>query len=389
MFKSNSVSSNTGEIFEIEQCLFPIPEEFFLKGDSISEEECISISISESLKIPNLPPYTSRESILDHAKLPQILDKLCFNEMLLISTDNDEIVGGFAIHVETIADEVIAVFCSSHFSIDKNEKIARSELLALADKQLNPYQERKCETILTGDIKQEKQLQLYFDENQNITAFRHETIANEAESFQGVLTAGEEGFLLPDGLNIIYMRYLMLINFTGDIHTRTIDIQGCIGHSIYQITPCIPTKINGEIHDTKQVIRTVYYADTDEPEISVSYYLTTGHLLRHTWNNSSYSIIINPKLSISNLPLDMNDLHNSMQTYLKELSKLLEVSPSEKSRCYSLLKKPTEIVRAVLSEIIAEATQNTATRRLSIRRQQSSDAIRNLLEDIIDKISIL
>ncbi|XP_055542965.1 uncharacterized protein LOC129728545, partial [Wyeomyia smithii] len=238
-------------------------------------------------------------------------------------------------------------------------------------------------------IFQEKQLQLYFDENQNVTAFRQETVANESESFQGVVTAEEDGFLLPDGLNIIYMRYLMLTNFIGDIHTRAIDIQGRIGHSIYQITDVIPTKINGEIHETKQVIRTVYYAETDEPETSVSYYLTTGHLLRHTWNNSNYSIIMNPRFSISNLSSEMNDIYFSMRIYLEELSKLLEISAHEKSRCYDLLSKPTEIVRAVLSDIITEATQKPSNNSISIRSEQSSDTIRNLLEGIINDMSFL
>lgn len=117
-------------------------------------EECISVAFSESLgEIPKIPSYTRLEDLLSQGFSSEVIDKLCFNEMLLISADNDEIVGGLAVQVETIADEVVAVFCSSHFSMGE-DRTARSELLALTDKQFNPFQERKCETVLAGDLKQ-------------------------------------------------------------------------------------------------------------------------------------------------------------------------------------------------------------------------------------------
>ncbi|XP_058454184.1 uncharacterized protein LOC131432111 [Malaya genurostris] len=397
-------SSMEEEILEIEQCLFPIQEEFFLKEDSVSEEKCQSIAVSDSWDIPSLPSYTKWETLLGEGISSEIIDKLCFNETLLISTDNDKIVGGFAIQVETIADEVIAVFCSSQFTIDDG-RTARSELLALTDKQFNPFQERKCETVSSVDVKQEKQLQLFFDEEQNVTAYRQEIDADKSESYHGILDAGEDGILMPDGLNVLIMRYLIITNFVGDMHTRTIDIHGRIGHSIYQITDAIPTKINSEIHDTKQVIRTVYYPGTKEPETSISYYLTNGHLLRHNWNNANYSIKINPRSSISDLSVGMDELCETMRLYLKELGKLLEESPIEMNKCYTKLAKPTEIVRLVLSEIIDEATHNTLARKRSsseaikdvlveiinhgARKRSSSEVVKDVLSEIINQMSLL
>lgn len=118
-------------------------------------EECISVAFSDSLgEIPRVPSYTRLEDLLRQGFSSEVIDKLCFNEMLLISAGNDEtIVGGLAVQVETIADEVVAVFCSSHFAMGE-DRTARCELLALTDKQFNPFQERKCETVLAGDFKQ-------------------------------------------------------------------------------------------------------------------------------------------------------------------------------------------------------------------------------------------
>lgn len=141
------------KVLEIEQCLFPVPEEFFLKNPE--QDGCVSVNAfsEESDTIPSIPSYTKLVDLLSQGLSPEVIDKLCFNEMLLISADNDEIVGGLAVQVETIADEVIAVFCSSHFTMGE-DRTARCELLALTDKQFNPFQERKCETILVGDLKQ-------------------------------------------------------------------------------------------------------------------------------------------------------------------------------------------------------------------------------------------
>ncbi|XP_001658593.2 uncharacterized protein LOC5569508 [Aedes aegypti] len=386
---SANSSAAAHNVLEIEQCLFPVPEEFFMKTPKA--EECISVAFSESLgEIPKIPSYTRLEDLLSQGFSTEVIDKLCFNEMLLISADNDEIVGGLAVQVETIADEVVAVFCSSHFSMGE-DRTARSELLALTDKQFNPFQERKCETVLAGDLKQEKQLQLYFEEDQSVTAFRQETVADKCESFEGTLNAGEDGLLVPDGLNILFMRYLVYTGFTGEIHTRTIDIEGRIGHSLYQISHGAPIEIDGALQNTMQVIRTIFYSDTDEPEISTSLYLTTGHLVRHAWNNSKYSIILNPRQTISEFPIDVEDLCTTMRIYLEELAKLLEGAPQDPSSRSSIaMQKQSQIVRAVLSEILRDATEKAAavSRRPS-ECSMTSTAIRDVLVDLINQMSIM
>lgn len=385
------------KVLEIEQCLFPVPEEFFRKGGPEAEEDCISeVAFSGSLSsgdIPRIPSYTRLEDVLSRrgGLSAEVIDGLCFNEMLLISADNEEIVGGLAVQVETIADEVVAVFCSSHFSMGE-DRTARSELLALTDKQFNPFQERKCETVLAGDLKQEKQLQLYFEEDQSVTAFRQETVADKCENFEGTLKAGEDGLLVPDGLNILLMRYLVYTGFIGEIHTRTIDIEGRIGHSLCQISPGTPQEINGELQNTTQVVRTIFYPDTDEPEVSTSLYLPSGHLLRHAWKNSKYTIILNPRQTVSEFPIDVEDLCTTMRIYLEELAKLLEGAPQESSsnRCSIVLQKPSQIVRAVLSEILRDATEKAAA--VSRRPSECSmgpGSIRDVLVDLINQMSII
>lgn len=241
------------------------------------------------------------------------------------------------------------------------------------------------------DSLQEKQLQLYFEEDHSVTAFRQETVADKCECFEGTLSAGEDGPLVSDGLNVLFMRYLVFTGFVGEIHTRTIDIEGRIGHSLYQISQGSPVDINGSLQNTTQVVRTLFYPDTDKPEISNSLYLTSGHLLRHAWNNSSYSIVLNPRQTQSEFPIDVEDLCTTMRIYLEELAKLLEGAPEQPSARGSLmLQKPSQIVRAVLSEILRDATEKAAAvSRRSSECSMSPDTIRDVLVDLINQMSIM
>lgn len=263
-----------------------------------------------------------------------------------------------------------------------DDKAARSELLALTDRQLSPFQERKSETVQDGDFLQEKQLQLYFDEDQNVTAVRHETIGDKTETCHGVLEGHQEGILIPDGLNVLFMRYLMVTDFTGELHTRTIDITGRVGHSIYQITNAIPTKVNGDIHDIKQVIRTIYYDDTEEPEVSVSHYFTDGHLQSHTWNNSKYYLTMN---RVSEMSLDMEDMCTTMQVYLEELARLLEGTPKDVTPARS-----TDVIRGVLSEIMnAVSYKSISTSRSQLTHgSEATENVRQVLVEIINQMSL-
>lgn len=178
------------------------------------------------------------------------------------------------------------------------------------------------------------------------------------------------------------MRYLMVTDFTGELHTRTIDITGRVGHSIYQITNAIPTKVNGDIHDIKQVIRTIYYDDTEEPEVSVSHYFTDGHLQSHTWNNSKYYLTMN---RVSEMSLDMEDMCTTMQVYLEELARLLEGTPKDVTPARS-----TDVIRGVLSEIMnAVSYKSISTSRSQLTHgSEATENVRQVLVEIINQMSL-
>uniref|UniRef100_A0A8D8BER1 (northern house mosquito) hypothetical protein n=1 Tax=Culex pipiens TaxID=7175 RepID=A0A8D8BER1_CULPI len=80
------------EVYEIRQCLYSVPEEFFLKEEPVSDEQCLSVTLStvSSGGVPAVPSYTRLEDLFDLGALsPEVIDKLCFTEMMLISAGGE------------------------------------------------------------------------------------------------------------------------------------------------------------------------------------------------------------------------------------------------------------------------------------------------------------
>lgn len=80
------------EVYEIRQCLYSIPEEFFLKEEPVQDEPCLSVTLStvSSGGVPVVPSYTRLEDLFGCGALsPEVIDKLCFTEMMLISAGGE------------------------------------------------------------------------------------------------------------------------------------------------------------------------------------------------------------------------------------------------------------------------------------------------------------
>uniref|UniRef100_A0A182W8M4 Tektin n=1 Tax=Anopheles minimus TaxID=112268 RepID=A0A182W8M4_9DIPT len=342
----------SSKVFEIEQCMYNLSEDF-LRQTTLREPVVPVVNDAgpvapEVLRtdepIDGAPIAHSVHQLEDILRRPisdEILRKLCFSEMLLVCDGNETIVGGAAINVSLIADEVLAAFSSTRLTF-LGHSTAESELMSFADRNCRPLQERKCETLLSGATgRQEKQIQLYFDEAYNVTAYRQESNGLHTESFHGLLTGpggnGEDGTdatqtILPDGLQLLLLRYLVLSNFVGEICSQTIDVQGRVGNCIHNISAAFPVpkaQHQKASEAVKEVRKTTWYSDGAEPEESVSHYdSSTGRLVRHGWNSSNYILIANP--FGTSLPTGLVDLERSMQDYVRALSGVIKNRSSVK-----------------------------------------------------------
>uniref|UniRef100_A0A182SD52 Uncharacterized protein n=1 Tax=Anopheles maculatus TaxID=74869 RepID=A0A182SD52_9DIPT len=311
------------------------------------------------------------EDILRRPISDELLRKVCFSEMLLVCDGNETIVGGAAINVSLIAEEVLAAFSSTRLTF-LGHSTAESELMSFADRNCRPLQERKCETLFSGTTRQEKQIQLYFDEAHNVTAYRQESNGLRTESFHGLLSnserkaedgSGTRQTILPDGLQLLLLRYLVLSNFVGEICSQTIDVQGRVGNCIHKIAPAVPVpksrRQSNASEAVKEVRKTTWFSDGTVPEESVSHYdSTTGRLLRHCWNGSNYILIANPLGMAS--PAGLMDLERSMKDYVQALSSVIKNRASVKELLDDVhcsvkeMDRCKNIVNPVLIDIINE-----------------------------------
>ncbi|XP_050084361.1 uncharacterized protein LOC126570560 isoform X2 [Anopheles aquasalis] len=280
---------------------------------------------------------SSMHSFADILRRPiadDMVKKLCFSETLLVCDANEKVVGGAAINVSSIAGEVLAAFSSTRLSFH-GHSTAESELMSFADRNCRPLQERKCETVRTGATRQEKQIQLYFDDRRQITAYRQQCNGLHSESFQGVLIPeGSDAddahhhpraMLLPDGLQLLLLRYLVLSNFVGDICSQTIDISGRVGNCVHKISAAVPNqqKQSGKASESiKEVRKSIWYPEDPEPEESISHYSGAGRLLRHCWTNANYVLISNPLGSL--VPSPVVELERGIKDYVKALMRLID-----------------------------------------------------------------
>uniref|UniRef100_A0A182PDX0 Uncharacterized protein n=1 Tax=Anopheles epiroticus TaxID=199890 RepID=A0A182PDX0_9DIPT len=371
----------SGKVFEIEQCMYNLSEDFFRQTtlrESIApvenDMEEITPEVIREEETPDNATAAARyvhhiAEILERPISDDMMKKLCFSEMLLVCDGSDTIVGGAAINVSLIAEEVLAAFSSTRLTI-LGRSAAESELMSFADRNCRPLQERKCETLISGTMRQEKQIQLYFDEAHSVTAYRQESNGLHTESFHGLLSGPERGAedvdtnlrptILPDGLQLLLLRYLVLSNFVGEICSQTIDIQGRVGNCIHKITAAIPVpKQLRPGASIKEVRKTTWYSDGTEAEESVSHYdSATGRLLRHGWNSSNYILIENP-IGMAT-PMAVKQLEQNMKDYVQNLTGLIKNRASvkeliDRTDCTAKeIDQCSRIVNPVLRDIINE-----------------------------------
>uniref|UniRef100_A0A182VFR4 Tektin n=1 Tax=Anopheles merus TaxID=30066 RepID=A0A182VFR4_ANOME len=156
--------TESSKVFEIEQCMYNLSEDFFRQTtlqETVAPVESDTGVVSpevfdESLNNAAASAAQSVHHIADILQRPisdELMRKLCFSELLLVCDGSETIVGGAVINVSLIAEEVLAAFSSTRLTI-LGHSTAESELMSFADRNCRPLQERKCETLISGTIRQ-------------------------------------------------------------------------------------------------------------------------------------------------------------------------------------------------------------------------------------------
>ncbi|XP_053982830.1 ciliogenesis-associated TTC17-interacting protein-like [Hylaeus volcanicus] len=99
--------------------------------------------------------------------------------------------------------------------------------------------------------------------------------------------------LISEGVNVLLMRYLALINYDGTLSLESITMDGDLAVSNYTCTQAERMEIDDHFLSVYTIERKIH--KTDETVNTVKTYLTSqGRILRHNWLDAPYILKINP-----------------------------------------------------------------------------------------------
>jgi hypothetical protein len=195
------------------------------------------------------------------------------------------------------------------------------------------------------------------------------------------------------------MRYLILANYTGSFQTWTVDMNGAILRSIYTISNFMPMSVNGSCVDVKQVVR-AFQGQHSTGSYSISYYVSTGHLVRHVWHDCKYYLILNPLSKLLPEPLACKDeaKEHDWEEDIQLVSQYMDYKDRRRQENIDYINNHPELkdmmrkyvhslVRTQPTEVLSFSIQHF--QNLPVQETDSHTSFFNGLEAIFEKHQVL
>lgn len=271
--------------------------------------------------------------------------------------------GTACIHVTDENNNLTAFVSASYADGDAGRSI---EILSVVNRAFKLIHERKEDMVCAEADKMEKKSLLLFQEDSNYvgvqSVWRGERQRHTRR--RGAINV-PSGAFLPVGANLLLLRRVAQLQFSGDFQTWTIDIDGRVCLSDYVVEPPQMMWVVGGkkrcCHVIK-IVRVIRQRGAEDDIKEVYHYLAgTGHLLRYESCFSDFVWHINP--STANLP----SLHGGSPTInwqndVQLLSMYLD-KKTNLEECYSraLMNEHPEvknIIRDYLIRLVEQRPEN-------------------------------
>ncbi|XP_017798496.1 PREDICTED: ciliogenesis-associated TTC17-interacting protein-like [Habropoda laboriosa] len=198
-------------------------------------------------------------------------EALCFREAMVIYSKNESIrntkpIGSYCILVESIGPQAreFLVHVQSSMSIDGH--FGGSKIISTITSKFHCLEEKRTEFVYDDGL-HEKGIFIGIEDN-----FYHVKLTSTCPCDKSIQTKDlsfcANSKLISEGVNILLMRYLSLINYEGTLSFESITIDGDLTESNY--------REDGAIHTIK------------------TYLTSEGRILRHNWLDAAYLLKINP-----------------------------------------------------------------------------------------------
>ncbi|XP_076763629.1 ciliogenesis-associated TTC17-interacting protein [Xylocopa sonorina] len=232
------------------------------------------------------------ESLTDHIKR----EALCFRESLMICLKNKSIkdtnpIGCYCILVESIGPEgqEFLVHVQSSMSVDGH--FGGSKVISTVTSKFHCLEEKRTEFVHDDGL-HEKIIFIGTKDN-----FYHVQLIRTCPCDNSTKTKDlpfhVNSKLITEGVNILLMRHLALMNYEGTLSFQSITMDADLAVSDYICTPAEHMELDGHFSS----VYTIERRTQKEGEIinTVRTYLTPeGKILKHNWLNIPYILKSNP-----------------------------------------------------------------------------------------------
>lgn len=222
------------------------------------------------------------------------------------------------VKVHTITDtDHFGVIVTSQLTVHTDQRTGcRASIESTVGASLELHKERRAESQTTAAGKDE--LYLNVKRTRAADAFDVQAIrttaAGECHRTSGRLRCASVGdnFVL-DGAGFLLARYMVQQRFVGTVHTVGMTVRGDLFRSEYRCTRKASQLLNGTVCTVWKVRRSLRGpTEACASEVSISVYLESGHLVRHTWAGCAYVLHMSARQDVQRLldalsPLQLGD----------------------------------------------------------------------------------
>ncbi|XP_043265136.1 uncharacterized protein LOC122404875 isoform X1 [Colletes gigas] len=169
----------------------------------------------------------------DHVKR----NALCFRETLIICSKDESMkdikpIGGYCILVESIGPQACEFLVHIQSSMSVNGHFGGSKVISSATSKFHCLEEKRTEFMYENAELHEKTIYIGMEDN-----FFHVKLTRTCPCDKSTETKNISFHcndrLISEGVNILLMRYLALINYDGTLSFESITIDGDLAASSY------------------------------------------------------------------------------------------------------------------------------------------------------------
>lgn len=225
----------------------------------------------------------------------------------LLDVDRLRHLGGMTIRVKTVPEpgnktaDLFNVFVASDFSHPQRPASVIMSIQATVDPSFVLVKERRTEAVCSKASKEE--LYLNVKMNRDRDAYTVQTVHTESELClrrSGQLNREQSGNFLLDGGGFLLMRYMVQERFVGRLETVGLYVTGELCRSTYCFSRKTNVLVNNRLCNVVKVRRCIW-RKLYVPDVSISVYLESGHLVRHTWQDCDYVVHVQPLQDVNRL----------------------------------------------------------------------------------------